>query len=100
MNCTYTLALLVLLLIAPLTFAQRPAQGGAVLAHGNPPLTQGMVDKNVALFEYTLEIKLTSEQRERFRQGLVRYWTENNSERIRAIVNNTVLAGQPDKLRM
>jgi hypothetical protein len=74
------------------------AQGPAVLAPGDPPLTQGMAQKLADVYSNLLEIRLTSEQGQRFEQGLVSYWKKNDRESIESSLGNLKYAGQRDEL--
>lgn len=100
MNRVYAVILTLILPSAALGQDSRAGRAGAVLAEGRPPLTQGMVDKVRELYEYALDLRLTPQQRDRFRRGLIVYWEAGNRERMNAIVNNVALAGQPDKVRL
>src|SRR5258705_6757488 len=98
-------SLILILLLAVSTFSQRrgsvQGEGGAILAEGNPPLTQKLVNRLVNLFEFLLEIRLSEEQRERFQRGVVRYWTKNDREGMQNIFTNLKYAELPqDELRV
>jgi hypothetical protein len=45
-----------------------------ILAAGEPPLTQAMVDLNTATIELILDIRLTNEQRRKFRELWIQDW--------------------------
>src|SRR5918998_6454164 len=72
------LVLMLLLPAAPASMAKTGGQGDTILAQGNPPLTQSIVDQVRSLYEYALDIRLSAEQRDRFRRGIVGYWTSND----------------------
>jgi hypothetical protein len=85
----------VVLLSATLAFGQGPR---TVLARGQPPLTQGMVDQLESVYDSILDIKLNLAQRERFQRGLINYWTTNNTDGISGSLTNLKYYGQPDEL--
>jgi hypothetical protein len=97
--------LILMLLLAASTFSQQrglvQGEGGAVLAEGNPPLTQRMVNRLANLFEFLLEIRLSGEQRERFQRGVIRYWAKNDRESMQNILTNLKYAElSQDELRV
>jgi len=69
-----------------------------VLARGNPALTQNVVDRLESVYARLLDIKLDRGQRERFRQGIVKYWTENNREGIKTSLDNLKYFDSPDEI--
>lgn len=59
----------------------QPAQrSDRVLAEGNPPLTQSMVDQRIAVWESFLEIKINREQRDVLQRAMVEGWTRDKDE--------------------
>jgi hypothetical protein len=96
---------MVVLFVLPTSFGQQrdslPGTGGGILAQGNPPLTQRMVNRIEVLYEFLLEIRLSETQREQFQQGVVRYWTRNDREGMQSILSNLKYADLPaDELRV
>jgi hypothetical protein len=57
-----------------------------VLVEGNPPLTQLMVDKGAGLLQWSLEIKLSSEQKSMLQTVMVRVWKEKNAKEMQSIL--------------
>jgi hypothetical protein len=97
--------ILMLFLAVPASFGQQrgtvQGEGGAILARGNPPLTQTMVNRLANLYEFLLEIRLSGEQRERFQRGVIRYWAKNDREGMQNIFTNLKYADLPqDELRV
>ena len=85
------------LLILSGTFSQ--AQNSrAILAPGQPPLTQEMADRLESVYDSILDIRLSSTQRVRFQKGLIVYWTTHNSTGIDGSLTNLKYFGQPDEL--
>jgi hypothetical protein len=83
-------------LCATAAFAQTSR---GVLVNGQPPLTQEMVDHLAFVYETILEFKLTPAQRERFRQGEIAYWTENNPEGKKLSLSNLQYYGKDDEMQ-
>lgn len=77
---------MVLLLICASAFVGRGShcvQGGtAVLAQGDPPLTQQQFDNFVFYWEMYLDIKLTRDEREELKRDVLQYWTTHNTAEI------------------
>jgi hypothetical protein len=97
--------MIAVLLVSPTSFGQQrgslPGNDGGILAQGNPPLTQRMVNRIEGLYEFLLEIRLSATQREQFQQGVVRYWTRNDREGMQSILDNLKYADLPaDELRV
>jgi hypothetical protein len=59
-----------------------------ILIAGDPPLTQGMVDLNIAAVELLLDFRLTDKQRQDYRQLLIGDWKKwDRGERARRAKN-------------
>ena len=60
--------------------AQTPGRvdPAAVLAPGDPALTEGMVDRLTGFFEWVLQAPVTAQQRTELRDMLVESWTQGN----------------------
>ena len=56
----------------------------AVLAQGDPPLTQTMVDKTTDLLQWSLEIRLSPEHRLALQNVLARAWRAKNKNEIQS----------------
>ena len=69
-----------------------------VLARGNPALTQTAVERLESVYARLLDIKLDRTQRDRFRQGIVKYWMENNREGIKTSLDNLKYFDSPDEI--
>ena len=88
-----------LLLSARVIFGQGSRSNSkAVLAPGEPPLTEEMVSKLETVYEFILDIKFGSSQRERFRQGIVAYWVKGNQDGIKNSLTNLGYYGHQDEL--
>jgi len=70
----------------------------AVLARGNTVLTQSAVERLESVYARLLDIKLDRAQLERFRQGIVKYWTENNRDGIKTSLDNLKYFDSPDEI--
>ncbi|MFL6466610.1 MAG: hypothetical protein ACJ72Z_01490 [Pyrinomonadaceae bacterium] len=68
------------------------------LAQGNPALTQSMADKLEFVYSRLLDIKLNVEQRGRFQNGLIKYWTEKNQDGIKTSLDNLKYYDSPEQL--
>ncbi len=53
-----------------------------VLAEGNPPLTQAMVDHEIAVWEVFFEIKINREQHDALQRAIVEEWKRGDKEVI------------------
>jgi hypothetical protein len=56
-----------------------------VLANGNPPLTQNMVEKSRDLFEFTFGGALNDNEKRIYQDELIRRWQGSDAETIKAI---------------
>lgn len=70
----------------------------SLLADGNPPLTQAVVDRVESVFERLLDIRLTATQHTRLRQGLIAYWTEKNQNGMRTTLTNARYYDSPAEI--
>ena len=57
------------------------------LAGGDPPLTSAMVERFVALMEWSLDIGFAPADRARVEKQLVKYWETNDEKSIKAVGN-------------
>lgn len=71
-----------------------PPPEARILAPGNPPLTQEMVDRFRLLIEWALEVQTTQEQQETLKQCMIAGWKVGD----RTTVENTVKLVQAQKL--
>jgi hypothetical protein len=62
------------------------SQEDAVIAQGNPPLTQSMFAKTIVLLEWSLDIKFSEAQKAKVAKAMIGYWKANN----RAEMDNAV----------
>lgn len=69
-------------IVTPTAFSQQDT----VLVKLEPPLTQGMVDRVVDFFQWSLGVHLSTEQKTEVRQSLVNSWKRND----RAEINGTM----------
>ncbi len=58
-----------------------------VLAPGEPPLTQSMVDKTVALLKWILEIEISTEHKSKLQKVIVRGWQSNSEAEMQSTRN-------------
>jgi hypothetical protein len=58
-----------------------------ILHAGNPPLTQLMVDKTVAMLKWVLEIEISGDHRSKLEQVLLRAWQTGNKEEIKSTID-------------
>lgn len=100
-----TLTTLLVLLATLLTTPQAAAAGGRaqVLAPGDPPLTQPMVDRVTRLLSDTVGQSLNAQQRDRLRTLYVGYWRARNQEEMQGVLDlldvATVLDALPSAQR-
>ena len=85
---TTRLYLLSGLLLLTLFLGKAQAQEDPIVVQGNPPLTQSMVAKTLILLDWSLDIRLSDEQKTQIAQAIVGYWETKN----RAEINNTLEA--------
>ena len=64
------------------------AQGRDVILHaGDPPLTQSMVDKTVALLKWVLEVEISGEHRSKLQQVMIRAWQTGNKGEMKSSID-------------
>lgn len=73
------------------------AGAGAVLAQGNPPLTQAMAAKFISIYAFILDLNLTAAQRERLQSLLVESWKKNDRDVIDHVVGDLKSVGDKSK---
>jgi len=69
-----------------------------ILAPGQPPLTQEMVNRLESVYGSILDIRLSSAQHERFQKGIIVYWTVHNTTGIDGTLSNLKYFGQTAEL--
>ena len=79
-----SLVLVVVLGAFKVTAAQR---SDVILHAGDPPLTQGMVDKTVALLKWALDVEISGEHRSKLEQIIVRAWQTKNAKEIKSTLD-------------
>ena len=84
-----------LIVSAMFGFGQNPR---AILAQGQPPLTQEMVDRLESVYDSLLDVRLSSTQRARFQKGLIVYWSTHNAAGIEGSLTNLKYFGRSDEL--
>lgn len=89
MKAILCLTMLLLMLPAghPGAASTQSLSDDVVLARGNPPLTQSMVNKSIALLEWSLAVRFSSEDKSRIQQVLVNAWRSNNQAQIRSVLS-------------
>lgn len=76
-------------IIALLFFtATNLAQSRNVLADGNPPLTQTMINRLTGLMQWSLNFELSDEERSQLRNAVVSYWKNEDGESIKSILGS------------
>ena len=73
-------------------------EAATVLAAGDPPLTQAMVDQRMAVWEVFLEVKISREQHDLLQRLLVEAWKQGDQEEIRGTVDDVKLYGKESEL--
>jgi hypothetical protein len=58
-----------------------------ILAQGNPPLTQLMVNKTIQFFEWVLDIRLPAEKVSGIQQFMVRTWKTSGTEDVKGVLD-------------
>ncbi len=71
--------------------------GSTVLAQGNPPLTQRMVDQSITVWESFLEVKINREQRDVLQRAMIEKWTRDKDE-IHDTLENLKYYGKESEL--
>ncbi len=67
-------------------------------ATGQPSLSKEMTDQYRTIYEFLLEIKLSSQQKIRLQKGLAQYWTQDNTEAIAQTITDLKYYGKTDEL--
>jgi hypothetical protein len=67
-------------------------------ATGQPLLSEEMVDQYRTIYEFLLEIKLSSQQKIRLQNGLAQYWKQDNAEAIAQTTTDLKYYGKADEL--
>ena len=67
-------------------------------ATGQPPLSEEMADQYRTIYEFLLEIKLSSQQKIRLQNGLAQYWKQDNTESITQTITDLKYYGKADEL--
>ncbi|HEY8563299.1 MAG TPA: hypothetical protein VIL74_23175 [Pyrinomonadaceae bacterium] len=62
-------------------------QSKNVLADGNPPLTQTMVNRLTTLMQWSLDADFNDDERSRLRAAVVDYWRNGDEKSINSILN-------------
>jgi len=69
-----------------------------VTATGQPSLSEEMADHYRIIYEFLLEIKLSSQQKIRLQNGLAEYWEKDNTEAIAQTITDLKYYGKADEL--
>ena len=69
-------------------------EGATVLAAGDPPLTQAMVDQRIVVWEVFFEVKINREQHDLLQRLLVEAWKQGDQEDIHGTVEDVKLYGK------
>lgn len=70
-----------------LSIAPAFAQGKNVLADGEPPLTQSMVNRLVGLMEWSLKAEFSADERVALRNSVVGYWRSSDEKSIKSVLD-------------
>jgi hypothetical protein len=73
-------------------------KGNRILAPGQPPLTQNMVDHLASIWQFLLDVRLTDGQNERLQKGFISYWTRNDRAAMDLTLANLKYFGQKEEL--
>jgi hypothetical protein len=65
-----------------------------ILADGTPPLTEGMVNELVALFEWALDGRFSARERQEFQSLMIANWQSGSEKSIQDRVGLTKIASQ------
>jgi hypothetical protein len=85
-NIYFTVSLFLFVIMFGAVQTARAHPQDLVLAQGNPPLTQSMVDKSVGLLEWSLEIRMSPEHRSMLQKALMRAWQTKSQEEMKSTV--------------
>ena len=77
-----------------------PLHPSLVLADGNPPLTQSMVDQRIAVWESFLEVQINREQRDLLQSAIVEEWKKGDKETIQDTLEDIKLYGKPNEIEV
>lgn len=69
-----------------------------VLAPGDPPLTQSMVDRRLAVWEGVLEIKISQEQRGQLQRLIVQAWKQGDKNEIQSTLADVKVYGKESEI--
>lgn len=58
-----------------------------VLADGNPPLTDQMVERFIGLMEWSLDVQFSDSDRSKVEKQLIKYWQTNDEKEIKSVLN-------------
>lgn len=78
---------LLLFTIFAMVFAVNTFGQDRVLADGNPPLTNQMVERFIGLMEWSLDLQFSDSDRSKVEKQLVKYWQMNDEKEIKPILN-------------
>lgn len=78
---------LLLFTIFALVFAVNNFGQNRVLADGNPPLTNQMVERFIGLMEWSLDLKFSDSDKSKVERQLIKYWQTNDEKEINPILN-------------
>src|SRR6476661_3574132 len=67
-------------------------------ATSQPSLSKEMADQYRTIYEFLLEIKLSSQQKIRLQNGLAQYWKQDNTEAIAQTIADLKYYGKADEL--
>ena len=70
------------LLLFTLMLGKAQAQEDPIVVQGSPPLTQSMIAKTLILLDWSLDIRLSDEQKTQIAQAVIGYWKTNNRAEI------------------
>lgn len=97
MKRIYWLALLIPLVCSPIYYGQTSraiTTTEAVLAHGEPPLTEGMVSQIRDVMEWLLNAQFSGAQQEQFKRLIVTDWQRRDRQAIDTYLNCLQLHSQ------
>lgn len=72
-------------------------EAGAVLADGNPPLTQAMADKFLSIYAFIFDLDLNAAQHGRLQGLLVEAWKKSDRDVIEHVVGDLKSVGDKSK---
>lgn len=86
-NIYFTVSLFLLVIMFGAVQTPRAHPQDVVLAQGNPPLTQSMVDKSVGFLEWSLEVRMSPEHRSMLEKVLMRAWQTNSQAEMKSTLD-------------